>query len=188
VSLSFASAHSNGRCRLPGMKPSLLKTIAVLCFLSFGAFGQVPKGKRIAVKIEKLRPTSLGFDVLVSVKNIGTEPMILAESAWRTGTLQSLDVQQWDDNLGWQSVGPCRDVAPVSTVKLDPGESLKNTIPIGDKAHGNVGRCLRKIEHLAGRVRAILYFAYQSQQKFEARDPEGRVNVVSKPVELPLAN
>jgi len=52
-----------------------------------------------------------------------------------------------------------------------------------------LGRCLpRKIEHLAGRVRAILYFAYQSQEKFEARDPQGRVNVVSKPVELPLAN
>jgi len=170
------------------MKPRLLTTIAVLCFLSFGAFGQVPKGKRIVVKIEKLSPTSVGFDVLVSVKNMGTEPLILAESAWRTGTLQSLDIQQWDDNLGWQSVGPCRDLVPVSTVKLNPGESLKNVIPIGDKAHGNVGRCPRKIEHLAGRVRAILYFAYQSQENYEARAPEGRVNVASKPVELPLAN
>lgn len=167
------------------MKPRALKTLAVLCFLSFGAFGQVPKGKRIAVKIEKLSPTSVGFDVLVSVKNIGTEPLILAESAWRTGALQSLDIQQWDDKLGWQSVGPCRDVAPLSTVKLNPGESLNNLIPIGDRAHGNVGRCPRKIEHLAGKVRAILYFAYQSQEKFEARDPEGRVNVVSKPVVLP---
>ncbi len=185
----FASVHSSARCRLPVMKPRLLKAIAVLCFLSFAAFGQVPKGKRIAVRIEKFSPTSsFGFDLLVSVKNIGTEPLILAESGWKTGTLQSLDIQQWDDNLGWQSVGPCRDVAPVSTVKLNPGQSLKNVIPIGDRAHGNVGRCPRNIEHLAGRVRAILYFAYQSQEKFEARDPQGRVNVVSKPVELPLAN
>jgi hypothetical protein len=169
------------------MKPRLLKTIAVLCFLSFGAFGQVPKWKRIVVKIEKLSPTSVGFDVLVSVKNIGTEPLILAESAWRTGTLQSLDIQQWDDNLGWQSAGPCRDLVPVSTVKLNPGENLKNVIPIGDKAHGDLGRYPRKIEHLAGRVRAILYYAYQSREKYEARAPEGRVNVVSTPVELPLA-
>jgi len=170
------------------MKRCLPKAIAVLCFLSFAAFGQVPKRKNIVVRIESFSPTSLGFDVLVSVKNIGTESLILAESGWKTGTLQSLDIQQWDDNLGWQGVGPCRDVAPVSTVKLDPGESLKNVVPIGDRAHSNVGRCPRKIEHLAGRVRAILYFAYQNQEKFEARDPQGRVNVVSKPVELPLTN
>ena len=170
------------------MKLRLLKTIAVLCFLSFGAFGQVPKGKRIVVKIEKLNPSSVGFDVRVSVKNMGTEPLILAEGGWRTGTLQSLDIQQWDDNLGWQSVGPCRDLAPVSTIKLDPGGSLENVVSIGDKANGNAGRCPQKIEHLAGRVRAILYFAYQSQEKYEARAAEGRVNVVSKPVELPLTN
>ena len=186
--MPFPSAHSNRHCRLALMKSHIAKIIAVLCFLSFGAVGQVPKGKRVTMKIEKFTPTSFGFDVLVSVKNIGTEPLILAESEWRTGTLQSLDIQQWDDNLGWQSVGPCRDVLPLSTIKLNPGESLKNVILIGDKAHGNVGRCPRKIEHLAGRVRAILYFAYQSQEKYEARAPEGRVNFVSKPVELPLAN
>ncbi len=111
--------------------------------------------------------------------------MTLAESGWKTGMLQSLDILQWDDNSGWQSVGPCRDVEPVSTVRLNPGESLHNVIPMGDRALDNVGRCPRKIDHLAGRVRAILHFAYQSQEKYEARDPEGRVNVVSKPVEVP---
>ncbi len=150
---------------------------------------QRPKDAKtqVAIKIEKFSATSFGFEVIVSVKNIGTQPLILAETGWKKGTLQSLDIQQWDNKLGWQSVGPCWDVVPMSTVKLDPGESLQNTIPIGDLTHGWANSvCPRKIEHLGGRVRAILYFAYQSEEKFKARDPKGRVNLVSMSVEVPM--
>jgi hypothetical protein len=171
------------------MKSHLLKTIVVLSVFSLSVVGQVPTGKRVVIKIEKFSPTSYGFEVAVSVKNTGTQPLILAETGWKKGTLQSLDIQQWDDKLGWQSVGPCWDVAPMSTVKLNPGESLQNVIPIGDRAHGWAGSvCPRKIEHLRGKVRAILYFAYESQEKFKERDPKGRVDLVSMSVELPLTN
>jgi hypothetical protein len=154
----------------------------------FAGLGQVSAGKEIAIKIEKFGATSFGFDVVVTVKNVGTQPFILAESVEK-GTLQSLDIQQWDDQLGWQSVGPCRDVVSGSTLKLNPGESLQNVIPIRDRAHGRKGGvCPRKIEHLGGKVRAILYFSYQSQENFERRDPTGRVNIVSASVALPVTN
>jgi hypothetical protein len=171
------------------MKSHFLKTIVVLCFFSLHAVGQVPTVKKVVIKIEKFSPTPFGFDVAVSVKNIGTQPLIFGESGWKKGTLQSLDIQQWGGKLGWQSVGPCRDVAPMSTVKLNPGESLQNVVPIGDRAHGWAGSvCPRKIEHLGGKVRAILYFAYQSEEQFKARDAKGLVNYVSVPVDLPSTN
>ena len=72
-------------------------------------------------------------------------------------------------------------------MRLEPGESLQNIVRIGDRTHGWAGSvCPRKIEHLGGKVRAILYFAYQSEEKFKARDPKGRVDLVSISVELPM--
>ena len=189
VDFAFSSEQSGRRCRLASMKSHLLSTVVVLSLFCLGTFDHVPKGKRVAIKIEKFSPTRFGFDVLVSLKNTGTEPLILGEGGWKTGALQSLDIQQWDDKLGWQSVGPCHDVAPVSTVKLSPSESIQNVIPIGDRAHGFANSvCPRKIEHLGSKVRAILYFAYQSQEQFEARDQKGRVDFVSTPVQLPVGN
>ena len=94
--------------------------------------GQAPPRKQLEIRIEKFQPTSFGFDVWVTVRNIGTQVVVLAEGGGKPGMLQSLDIQQWDRKLGWQSVGPCRDVPPLSTVKLHPGEELHNVIPIGD--------------------------------------------------------
>ena len=111
---------------------------------------------------------------------------MLGEAGEAKGTLQSLDIQQWDDKLGWQSVGPCRDVAPDTTMKLEPGESLKNIVRIGDRAHGWTSAvCPRKIEHLGGTVRAILYYAFDSERDFIKLNPKGRVDFVSTPIELP---
>jgi hypothetical protein len=73
-------------------------------------------------------------------------------------------------------------------MKLNPGAILRNVVPIGDRAHGWKNTvCPRKIEHLGGKVRAILYFAYQSEENYEQRDPKGRVDVVSNSVALPVA-
>ena len=101
-----------------------------------GANSQAPPEKRAELKIEKFQATWHGFEVTVSVKNTGTARLVLAESGGAKGTLQSLGVQQWDDKLGWQGVGSCRDVPPASTVRLEPGESLQNIVRIGDRAHG----------------------------------------------------
>jgi hypothetical protein len=79
-------------------------------------------------------------------------------------------------------------VVPGTTMKLNPGAILRNVVPIGDRAHGWKNTvCPRKIEHLGGKVRAILYFAYQSEENYEQRDPKGRVDVVSNSVALPVA-
>jgi hypothetical protein len=166
----------------PNFKIAIL-SIALVCTR---ANGQAPPEKKAELKIEKFQPTSYGFEVTVSVKNIGTTQLLLGESREAKGTLQWLEIQQWDDKLGWQSVGPCRDVAPVNTVRLKPGESLENIVSIADGAHGRTGMlCPRKIEHLGGKVRAILYYAFASKQDFEKRNPKGRVDFVSAPVELP---
>lgn len=162
--------------------------MAILSMALFcaGANGQATPEKRAELKIEKFQPTSSGFEVTVSVKNTGTARLVLGESGEAKGTLQSLDIEQWDDKLGWQSVGPCRDVVPDTTVKLEPGESLQNIVRIGDRAHGWTSTvCPRKIEHLGGKVRAILYYVFASDQDFRRRNPKGRVDLVSIPVELP---
>ena len=122
--------------------------------------------------------------------NLGSHPVILAEAADpHRGTLQSLSIEQWDEKLGWQEVGPCRDVVSDLTVSLQPNETIRNTIPISDTSHGwNSSVCLRKIAHLGGKVRSILYYAYESEEKYQNRmlgRDVSRVNIVSTPVELP---
>lgn len=164
----------------------ILISILFALFSCTGTSGQALFKRRVEMKVEKFQPTSFGFNITVTVKNAGTKPLILAEAAGARGTLQSLDIQQWDEKRGWQGVGPCRDIAPISTVRLAPGESLQNIISIGDKAHGWVSSvCPGGVEHLGGRVRAILYYAYDSEEDFEKRNPKGRVDFVSRPVELP---
>ena len=166
----------------PNSKIAIL-SIALLCA---GANGQGQPEKKAELKIEKFQPTSYGFEVTVSVKNIGTAWLVLAESGEAKGTLQSLGVQQWDDKLGWQSVGSCRDLPPASAVRLAPGESLQNIVRIGDRAHGWTSAVYPGgVEHLGGKVRAILYYAFDSEQDFRKRNPKGRVDFVSIPVELP---
>jgi hypothetical protein len=159
----------------------------LLTFLfCLGASSQAPAKRRVELRIEKYQPTSFGFDVTVTVKNNGTTPLVLASAVAARGTLQSLDIQQWDENHRWQSVGPCRDVAPISTVKLEPGKRLQTIVSIGDRAHGRYGSvCPRRIEHLGGKVRAVLYYAYDSEEDFRKRNPKGRVHFVSRPIELP---
>jgi hypothetical protein len=168
------------------MAPNFKIAILSMALFCGGANGQAPPEKRAELKIEKFQATSSGFEVTVSVKNTGTARFVLGESGEAKGTLQSLDVQQWDDKLGWQSVGSCRDVPPASTVRLEPGESLQNIVRIGDRAHGWTSTvCPRGVEHLGGKVRAILYYAFDSEQDFRKRNPKGRVDFVSIPVELP---
>jgi hypothetical protein len=166
---------------------SKLGTIILFVSLFCGdAGGQALSRRKVELKVEKFQPTSFGFNVTVTVKNAGTIPLTLAEAASAKGTLQSLNIQQWDEKRGWQSVGPCRDILPFSTVKLEPGERVHNIVPIGDKSHGwSSSVCPGGVEHLGGKVRAILYYAYDSEQDFKKRNPKGRVDFVSAPLELP---
>jgi len=151
------------------------------------AQGQVVEQRNIQVKIEKFTPTAFGFNILVSVGNSGKLPIVLLKApSVKANTLQSLGIQQWDTKLGWQGVGPCRDVPPSSVITLGPGESIQNLIPIGDKAHGwNSTVCPNRIEHLGGKIRAILSYVYESEEQSRNRDPRARVDIVSAPVELP---
>ena len=164
----------------------ILISILFALFSCTGTSGQAMSKRKVELKVERFQPTSFGFNVTVTVKNAGTEPLVLAEAAGARGILQSLGIQQWDEKRGWQGVGPCRDIAPMSTVKLEPGERLQNVVPIGDKARGwSSSVCLGGVEHLGGKVRAILSYAYDSEEDFKKRNPKGRVNFVSKPIELP---
>jgi hypothetical protein len=168
------------------MAPNFKTAFLSMALFCAGANGQVPPEKRAELKIEKFQATSYGFEVTVSVKNTGAARLVLGESGEAKETLQSLGVQQWDDKLGWQSVGSCRDVPPASTVRLEPGESLHNIVRIGDRAHGWTSTvCTGGIEHLGGKVRATLSYAFDSEQDFRKRNPKGRVDFVSIPVELP---
>jgi len=166
-----------------------LKIPLVLILVSSTMGGQTALRKELRVKIESISPTSSGFNIVSSVTNLGSHPVILAKAADpHRGTLQSLNVEQWDEKLGWQAVGPCRDVVSDLTVSLQPNETIRNTIPIGDMSHGwNSSVCPRKIEHLGGKVRSILYYAYESEEKYQnrmLRRDVNRVNIVSTPVEL----
>ena len=169
-----------------------LKILLVLILVSSTMEGQTSLRKKLRVRIESVSPTSFGFNIDASVTNLGSRPVTLAEAAGPyRGTLQSLSVEQWDEKLGWQEVGPCRDVISELTITLEPNETIRNTVPIGDTSHGwNNSVCLPKIAHLGGKVRAILYYAYESEEEYKNR-MRGReayhVSIASIPVELPAA-
>jgi len=186
VTVHGHSKPPTGVLKLETLTSKLNITLLFLSLFCGDAGGQALPEKKAELKIERFQPTSYGFEVTVSVKNAGTTKLVLAESGEAKGSLQSLDVQQWDDKLGWQRVGPCRDVPPTSTVGLSPGESLQNIVRIGDRAHGWTSTvCPGGVGRLGGKVRAILYYAYGSEEEFKKRDPKGRVDFISAPVELP---
>lgn len=173
------------------------RVVLLLALFVSPAWGQNSEPLKIRLTIEKATATSTGYKVQVGIKNEGKAPLILhlaiPEAPQRAGVPQnsprvpqSLDVQQFDDKLGWQSVGPCRDVVGEETTTLRPGEELSNVVPIGDTSHGwSNSVCPRNIAHLGGKIRGILYFAYQSEAQFRSRDRRGRVDIVSPPMEIP---
>src|SRR6266566_769596 len=78
-----------------------LKIPLVLILVSSTMGGQTALRKELRVKIESISPTSSGFNIVASVTNLGSQPVILAKAADpHRGTLQSLNVEQWDEKLG----------------------------------------------------------------------------------------
>jgi hypothetical protein len=163
-------------------------TLALAC-IPFFVLGGVPR-KEIELRIKKFDPAPHGFAILVSVKNVGERPLVLAKTGsplefGRYDVLQSLDIQQWDEKLGWQHVGPCHDIAPMATVTVAPGRTIEDVITISDKAHGWGGApCPVRIAHLGGRVRAILGYAYGSELEFQERKASHE-GIISPYVEIP---
>jgi hypothetical protein len=148
----------------------------------------------IILTLQTVKPTSYGFDVQVRVKNDGTAPVVLAlygdGRMAANPTLQSLTVEQWDKNLGWQDAGPCREAIPEYTVTLHPGWIIQNTVPIFDPARVELDpMCLTHITHLDGKIRAALYFAYENEKQFrDSMKPPfspAHLESASKTVQLP---
>jgi len=169
-----------------------LKTACELLFIlaciPFFVLGSVPR-KEIELRIKKIESAPQGFLIFVDVKNVGDRPFVLAKTyapyGFPSDVLQSLDVQQWDSKLGWQHVGPCHDIAPITTITLTPGEVIQDSVPIGDKAHEWGGApCPVRVAHLGGKIRAILYYVYASQADYEGRKAN-HTNLISPYIELP---
>lgn len=143
---------------------------AILFALSISvlAAGQQPDAEKAVLTIQRLSPNAFGYEVTVKVENTGTQSVSLALSG-TTHPTYSLDIQQWDENFGWQLVGPCRDVGPDTTRALAPGESFEDVVPIGDTSHGFVSTmCRSNVEHLGGKIRAVLCL-YKSDEEFKKR-------------------
>jgi hypothetical protein len=163
------------------------KVVLLTVLFSLIATGQMPLRDQLETKIETFKPTPAGFDVSVSVKNNGTRSVFIPRRGEKQVALGFLGIQQWDEQLGWQFVSPCSDVAPSSTIELRPGEELQNTISIRNMPHSERGLpvCNRMIERLGGKIRAVLSRAYENDQQFKTLDPKGRVEIMSCQVELP---
>ncbi len=146
-----------------------LASVLILVVSSVLGTAQAAPAPAVYLTIEKVSPTAHGFEVTVRVKNISARPIVLAQSGVAKPVLQSLDVAQWDDKLGWQSVSPCLDVPPSRTRTLAPQQDMQDIIPIGDLEHGWTSTvCPRKIQHLQGKLRATLCY-YNSKREFEKR-------------------
>jgi len=129
-----------------------------------------PEGTKLALEIQKATKTKFGYEVSVRVKNVSGADLVLGRTGAAPSKLQSLDVQQWDENLGWQSVGPCRDVGPIGVLTMAPQQQLDDVIPIGDLEHGwSSSVCPRKIKRLGGRIRAVFSCVYKSEKQYEER-------------------
>jgi hypothetical protein len=171
----------------------------LICLLILPAYGQDSSPSKIQLTIEKWRPTKYGYEISVSIKNVSDRKVVLQLAVPSVPqpvgeqktlvppnqNLQSLDIQQFDEKLGWQSIGPCRDVVGNDTISLQPEADIRNVVPVGDTFHGwNGSVCPRRIAHLGGKIRAILYFAYPSEEAFKKRLHAQR-NIVSPAVALP---
>jgi hypothetical protein len=150
--------------------------VAIILILAampvYNLVGQTVAPSGLSVRVKSASANVHGFDVAVEVKNLGGRPVILQLSPKLAGNprLQSLTVEQWDANLGWQSVGPCRDVEGESTLKLAPQQATQDVVPIGDLAHGWANApCPRKIQHLGGKIRAVMICTYSSVREFKQR-------------------
>jgi hypothetical protein len=169
-----------------------MRGAVILLFLaiaSVDALGQSANPSGLAVTVKSMSPASHGFDVTVEVKNLGARSIILQLSPELAGNprLQSLTVEQWDADLGWQYVGACRDVEGDRTMALLPKQTTQDVVPIGDVAHGwSSALCPRKIQHLGGKIRAVLTCTYHSVSEFQKRKGiSGCQRVESDSIELP---
>jgi hypothetical protein len=163
--------------------------LLLLAISSCEALGQSANPSGITVTVKSVSPAVDGFNITVEVKNLGARSVILQLSPEPAGNprLQSLSVEQWDATLGWQNVGPCRDVEGESALKLSPQQKALDIVPIGDVAHGwSSALCPRKIQHLSGKIRAVLTCTYHSMTEFKKRRGiEGCQRVESLSSELP---
>jgi len=151
------------------MRP-IAATILALVYI-VPVFSQQANSYNVTLTIQKISPTNVGYDVTIRVTNEGTQPASVTLSGTTRPTLHSLGVQQWDQMHGWLSVGPCSDVPPDTTRMLSPGDSLVEVVPIGDASHGWSNTvCPNKVEHLGGRIRAVLC-VYESAEQFKKHVP-----------------
>ena len=85
------------------MMSKILRLIASIFLAFLLCIGASSQGlSKVELRVEKFQPAAFGFNVTVTVKNVGTKPLVLAEVPGLRGTLQSLDIQQWTEKRGWQ--------------------------------------------------------------------------------------
>jgi hypothetical protein len=150
-----------------------MRYVALVCLLAISSgasAGQTANPPKLSLNIMAITSTPSGFHVSVEVKNLGASSITLQLNPAPAGDprLQSLAVQQWDDKLGWEYVSPCRDVEGEETRTLSPQRGMQDVVPIGDVAHGwSSSVCPRKIQHLGGKIRAVLLCAYNSEREFK---------------------
>ena len=167
--------------------------VAIILILAaipaYNLLGQTVAPSGLSVRIKGASSNAHGFDVAVEVKNLGARPVILQLRPKLAGNprVQSLTVEQWDANLGWQNVGPCQDVEGESTLQLSPQQATQDVVPIGDLAHGwSNAPCPRKIQHLGGKIRAVIICTYGSVSEFKRhRGIAGCQRVESPSIDLP---
>lgn len=137
--------------------------------VSICAVGQQGGTSDVVLSIQTATRTTSGYDITVKIENVGKQAVSLALSHVNQPIFQSLGIEQWDNKLGWQSVGPCLDVPPSATRRLEVGESVQDIVPIGDWSHGWISTvCRRGVEHLGGKIRAALC-VFGSDEHFQNR-------------------
>ena len=154
--------------------------------MSIGVIGQQDDRSHLKLSIQKVSPTTFGYDVSVKIENTGAKAVSLALSHTGNPTFQSLGIQQWDKKQGWQSVrAVCLDVPPSTTRRLQGGETVDDIVPIGDASHGSGSTvCPIKVWQLGGQIRAALCF-FDSDEQFQNRITTPCELAISPTVQLP---
>ena len=164
--------------------------LGIIFIQSDPSFPQPPRAKalaRVKLTIDKVEPNAFGFDVTISVRNTGNQPIIIGTDG---DELRSLDVQQHDEKVGWERVGRCKDVPIRSSTVLRPDQTITNVVPAVDpKGRPCCSVCPRKLRFLRGPIRAILYFGYANEHDFKDRLRSKPLiqNVTSDVMNLPVA-
>ena len=115
------------RCPIKNM--NRLRFVIAALLVVVPVLAKTPQKANLAPEIQRATQTKFGCEVSIRVKNVSPAAVVLGRTGAAPPKLQSLDIQQWDEKLGWQSVGLGGMFLGMTAVTIAPQQQLEDSFP-----------------------------------------------------------